>query len=205
MNCGDCGDDLAAAPEVSDRTCRFGKSPLSQFPGPLSQNHSQSPISFRPDRELPIGLYHPKWAGCEIAGILARAIFRALVRRPNARRFSNFDQAVTGCDRSASYGDDGPARDVLVDMRARRRLCCACRVRVWTGGGGAGKNSRCSANFRLAAAAHENLLPSLLHLVERPDLRHPALDVRSMASWSARTSSATAITGPGAARSIRRC
>ncbi len=61
-------------------------------------------------------------------------------------------------------------------------------------GQNSGRTGRTAEETSAVHAQHEDVLPEILHLVERPDVRHAALDRGSTASWSARTSSATATT-----------
>src|SRR4029079_7265937 len=48
---------------------------------------------------------------------------------------------------------------------------------IWTLEQQAGMTDRPSNAAQAAQTADENLFPALLHLVERPDLRHPGLDL----------------------------
>ncbi len=210
---GTVGTTQVATAEVSDRSKRFGK-PLSQsifvsrchkttvnpryaifvvenVASGADQAFAESPGN--PAFWLPsdLGATRPRAAIRKLAQWLERYLAGrcAAWRRP-ARNELWTAWAEHRSPRSASIAALSPSSCARAAL-SPSSLCESCAL-AWTVGEGAGmyaaafkSSARCPRNL-----AHENLLSS---------------GPGALASWSARTSSATAISAPAAARSTRRC
>ena len=109
-----------------------GSPPCHNSPSRLSQNHSQSPISFWPARKWLFDLDRARLARREFSGISARQVFRSFGRAVLARTILRFRSDAYGPRRVDAEACAGFSWELSVDRRARHRDCCACFGVVWT-------------------------------------------------------------------------